>query len=90
MAAAILFGGILAVNTPSQATETQRVCTIISKQQAEAAAVAAVPNSRAIFAALDSRRGKPYWEVLVTQGPNKDFDVYVDGCTGQVRRVVRS
>lgn len=90
IAAAILVGATLAVNTPLQAVEEQRACTIISKQEAEAAAVAAVPGSTVIFSQLDHWGRRPIWEVDVTRGPDQDYDVFVDGCTGKVRRVVRS
>ncbi|MGW1737559.1 PepSY domain-containing protein [Nocardia sp. NPDC001965] len=56
----------------------------IDRAQAMDAAVAAVPDSRAVSAEFDTEHGTPVWEVEVVTSAGVEYEVTVDAKTGDV------
>ncbi|WP_327151693.1 PepSY domain-containing protein [Nocardia sp. NBC_01329] len=56
----------------------------IDRQQAMDAAVAAVPDSRAVSAEFETEHRIPVWEVEVVTSAGVEYEVTVDAKTGEV------
>lgn len=57
---------------------------MISRGQAEQAALATVPDGRVVSAQLKQENGRPVWEVELADAANPDRDIDVDAVTGTV------
>ncbi len=74
---AMLIGGTLAL-----------ACQLITASQADSAALAAVGGGTVVSTQLDRAKSGPYFDVTITNSSGK-WEVYVNGCTGVVAKVVK-